>query len=462
MKALQIQQRTLLLLFGIFASIYLVSGVELLVYAALAVHALRGPRQAIESLSLMFLLLMANTGVISGVGKSLRWGVLIAGFAGVILHAASGKKKSEGGANPLITYIWVFFLIMLPISLATSQIAAVSTFKLFAFFMGTYTIFYSFRQTRHLKAYWKNWFTTIFTFLVIGSWLVFPLGVGYIRSAGFQGLLNHPQTLGPVGAITAVWFIGTYIFSREKKSSLYLLLGGASIVLIFYSLARIGLAMIAGGFIFAYLASIGSGKMVRITPAGRNIIITSVILFVIALGYNSEGIINYFVDFFKKSVDTTEVSEVVYESRGFLIAASMQNFYDFPVFGIGFGVPTDYERGFQNMSTFMGIPTGASIEKGFMPSAVLEETGLVGATLTVILIMTLIVVVNRKQQFHVLWLLMTTLLLNVGEAVLFSFGGLGLFAWLMIGFSYNQAIYSKRQIIPKITHEDIKHRRRAS
>jgi len=462
-KALQIQQRTLFLLIGIFASIYVVSAVELLVYAGLALHALRGPRQAIESLSLMFVLLMANPGVISGSGKSLRWGVLIAGFGGTLLHAASNTTKKDSQSNPIVTYIWIFFLIMLPVSLFTSKIAVVSTFKLLSFFMGTFTILYCFRQTQYLKDHWKNWFTTIFTFMTVGSFLILPLGLGYLRNgSGFQGLFNHPQTMGPVGAIMATWFLGIYLFSREKKSIWYLVMGGLCIFFIFLSQARIGLAMMAGGFVFAYLAFIGSGKIVRIPRAGKNMIALSVFAFLVLLAYDASSITNFFTEFLQKRTEGAELSEVVYESRGFLIAASMQNFYDFPVFGIGFGVPTDYESGFRNMSTFMGIPTGASIEKGFMPSAVLEETGLIGATLTIILIATLIITVNRKHQFHVLWLLMTTLLLNVGEAVLFSFGGLGLFAWLMFGFSYNQAIYSNQKIIPKITHEDIEHRRRAS
>ncbi len=457
MKGLQLQRSTLLVLAAIVVAGYLFAAVTPFIYGLLALHALRGPKQAIEALSIMFIMLMGNSAVISGGAKSLRWFVLVAGFLGVMLSSA----KQGQATSPIVAYIWIFFLLMLPVSLTISQMPAISAFKLISFFMGTCTVFYGFRKTVHLKAYWKNWFTTIFTFLVVGSFLVFPLGAGYVRSAGFQGLFNHPQTLGPVGAIIAVWFIGIYIFSREKKDLIFLLLGGASVVLIFFSLARIGLAMIAGGFLLGYLVFTISGKVVRIPPAGRNIIIASSILFITALVYNSEGIINYFIDFFQKSADSTEVADVVYESRGFLIEASMQNFYRFPVLGIGFGVPTDYESGFGNIETFMGIPTGASIEKGFMPSAILEETGSVGAILTLLLIIALISVVNRYNQFHLLWLLMTVFLINVGEAVLFSFGGLGLFAWLMIGFCYNQSLHDTPRIRKTPSHENPLHRRGA-
>jgi hypothetical protein len=87
----------------------------------------------------------------------------------------------------------------------------------------------------------------------------------------------------------------------------------------------------------------------------------------------------------------------------------------------------------------MGVPVSASSEKGFMPTAMLEEVGLFGTLLVVLIMLAISIPVLRLGRFPVVWTYFAALLINVGAAVFFSLGGVGFFMWLMIGFCYGQA-----------------------
>ena len=122
-----------------------------------------------------------------------------------------------------------------------------------------------------------------------------------------------------------------------------------------------------------------------------------------------------------------------------LIMASLDNFERAPITGIGFGVPTN-ARYFRPQIGFMGMPVGASVEKGFMPSAVLEEIGLPGAIFTLWIILTLAAPVIRQPDLTLFWVLATSLIVNFGEMVFFSVGGMGFYFWLMMAFAYSRSV----------------------
>jgi hypothetical protein len=146
-----------------------------------------------------------------------------------------------------------------------------------------------------------------------------------------------------------------------------------------------------------------------------------------------------FTEFLLKDDSDTSITESLQSSRSGLIERSMENFRAAPLTGIGFGVPS--EPGLVRIETgALGLPTGASVEKGFMPSAVLEETGLTGAIMVVFIIVFLIKPVTQKGSLSMLCLLMTCLMINAGEMVFFSVGGMGLHLWLLMAFCYNYAL----------------------
>lgn len=83
----------------------------------------------------------------------------------------------------------------------------------------------------------------------------------------------------------------------------------------------------------------------------------------------------------------------------------------------------------------LGLPTGASIEKGVAPLMVLEEVGVLGALFVALWLLRLLRSAARSglAPFAVC---MTVLLLNMGEATLFSAGGMGLLPMILLGWAY--------------------------
>jgi hypothetical protein len=86
-----------------------------------------------------------------------------------------------------------------------------------------------------------------------------------------------------------------------------------------------------------------------------------------------------------------------------------------------------------------GLPVGASVEKGFMPSAVLEETGITGAVLVIGLLLALFRPIVRNGSISLFWMALVCLFVNFGEMVFFSVGGLGMLFWVLMAFAYTYA-----------------------
>ena len=149
----------------------------------------------------------------------------------------------------------------------------------------------------------------------------------------------------------------------------------------------------------------------------------------------------------KRETSSTEVAGLFQESRGFLVDASLFNFAEHPIFGIGLGVPTNYEEvDISDYQSIAGIPISASVEKGFLPAAIVEEMGVLGALFTITLLFMIIGRISRRFSFITLWLVLSALLINIGEAVLFSVGGLGIFVWIIVGLTYSNDLFQPTQL----------------
>lgn len=409
------------------------------IYVGLAIYALLGPRQTIISIALLFLLLLGNKTILPSGSQALRWVVLFAGFAQVIF--GSFKRNGSRGSNALTGWLLIFFLVMFPISWVSSQMPTISVLKLVSFYVGVTAIVVSFLRTRHYAAYWQRWFTTFF-FLIIGaSILVFFSGGGYERNGvGFQGIFGHPQLLGPVMATIAAWLWGQFLFEGARSREM-LIAAFFALVMIYASQARTAALALVAGFVLTYILLILKGRVnaLKLDRRAKNLLYLFTPVLLILIVAQTDQVRSLVTSFAQKRTENAEVSDLIQESRGALINQSLENYRSYPFTGIGLGVPSDYRyNDMRNVETVMGIPVGASVEKGFLPSAILEEMGLLGAFFTVFIILSAIAIVSRRASFPIVWLLFGVIFINIGEAVFYSIGGLGLYVWLMIGFCVGQ------------------------
>ena len=112
-------------------------------------------------------------------------------------------------------------------------------------------------------------------------------------------------------------------------------------------------------------------------------------------------------------------------SRGALIDVMLENINMAPYVGIGFGIASRPEEMIVDRDPVFGLPTGAVVEKGVLPYQVVEELGLFGA-LFVLLWLGMAIKRASRGTVTTLAILLTVLLLNLGESTFFSPGGMGL------------------------------------
>ena len=111
-----------------------------------------------------------------------------------------------------------------------------------------------------------------------------------------------------------------------------------------------------------------------------------------------------------------------------------------PLTGHGFGVYRYGVRGGEErIRRFLGIPISASAEKGVAFTSVLEETGIIGGLLFYALMIAIIARAARADTAGVVAMAVGTIAVNFGEAIIFATGGMGLFMWLVLGFTLARA-----------------------
>jgi hypothetical protein len=121
--------------------------------------------------------------------------------------------------------------------------------------------------------------------------------------------------------------------------------------------------------------------------------------------------------------DTTQIMA----SRKSLIELSWKNFQENSLFGIGFGVAKT--EVFARTATLMTAPA----EKGFLPTALLEEGGVMGAAAFVLFVLMFIRQMVLERNVAGLVTLVAFVATNLGEVTIFSPGGAGSFGWITVG-----------------------------
>ena len=435
--------KTFVLVLLIFLALWLLPSGVFFVSVILSIHALRGAKESIQALTILSILILLNPGLFPTVYQwsTLRWIVLSAAFGRMLWD---GIIQSAPTPITLIRPLYVFGLSVVVLALISSHDPLISIFKITAFTIGVSTVMTSFHRTAHLRDYWISWLFTVSLAVIVASLPLYLSSFGYFRNGiGFQGILNHPQTYGPFAApFTAL--LTSLILFRKDYSRLVILGASLGWIAIFTSLARTGLVMATIGILLAAFCHVLSSRRfpkprtrARSVPA---FVLGLMILGIVVVAYGDQILSASSTFILKQDSGGKSAS---FEIRKLKLPNQLENFATAPLSGIGFGVDIDPES-FQNSdigrTTMFGIPTGAPTEKSFLPTAILEETGIIGASLTILLIISLVRPVYAQGDLAALSVLISCLLINIAEIAFFSFGGIGLYIWIMTGLSYNMSV----------------------
>jgi len=396
------------------------------VYSLLAINTLRGPSGIIQSFAILSIFQLINPGIISPEIHFLKW--LVLGFPAPYLLVSFWNGKFKKFDKIIVIY----GLLLFPFAVLGSQNIIISGLKFISFFYAILCLRISFENSLKDKTYWTNWIQYFFVVVLILSYLIFFTEFGFLRNGrGFQGIFNHPQVMGVMGGIMAVWFL-YYQQTSGKINPLFF--SFMALILVFLSLARIGLLIIFGAWIIQWISIIIKKKSFNLNHSPISFLIFCLLIFLLVLLF-WEDAWPWLRHFFLKRTIEFSLAESFLESRGRLITSSISGFKEFPLTGIGMGVGIDLESA-QNI---VGIPTSSPVEKGFMPTALLEEFGILGTLTTVIFLIILFKSISPPVEL----LFWSTLLINFGEYIFFSMGGLGLIQWILILYCINYSMELK-------------------
>lgn len=414
-------------------------------YLLVAAYALLGRAHAIRALGFSWLFTTISPGIAPEASAASlgRYAVLFATAAAVFIH--SDVLSSRPRLRPFTQATVLLGLFLIGHSLLFSPMADASVLKALSWTLAMASIVsawigISTQERRQME-------DELFKALVLILLFSLPLAVlpvGYLRNGtGFQGILNHPQAFGPTMALLGAW--ATARLLAERKPNWWLVgLAGTCLAMVLMSEARTaGLAMIGGVALSVIFGPGFAGRpLARIAPGLRSPRIWTVLGIVLVAGialapYVADAVQHYIT----KSGRTSggNLAELYDRSRGRLIGAMLTNIREHPLAGIGFGIASEPWTMEVSRDPILGLPIGASIEKGVTPLMVLEEVGVIGAAFVAFWLLRLLRS-GARSGLAPFAVCLTILLINMGEATLFSPGGMGLLSLILLGWVYSSGL----------------------
>lgn len=409
-------------------------------YLLLAAYALVGPSHAVRALLLSWLFTMINPALAPEASAAAigRYAVLFAATIAAIAYSRILPPALRIRRFTLATLALGIFLVAH--SIMFSPFVDVSVLKATSWMVAMATlisIWAGFSKDEH-----QQMEREVFGGLVLIALISLPLiasPLGYVRNqVGFQGILNHPQAFGPTMALLGAW-AGARIFANRKLAWQPICLAGLCAILILLSEARTaGLAMMGGLVLAIVLGPLFANRSInQMAPVLRSPLfwVSAFIAVLIAL-FMAPFIASTVQSFITKSgrADVDGLFEAFFVSRGVLFEPMFDNIRQHPLTGIGFGIASDPEAMIVQRDSIIGLPISAPVEKGTVPIMMVEEIGIFGAVAVGLWIFALLRG-SAKGGLVSCCVCMTVLLLNLGEATMFSPGGQGLLLLILLGWA---------------------------
>lgn len=366
---------------------------------------------------------------------SVRWIVLFTSALSVATRSPYLPKY--------LLAILLFCLGSTLISVLFGQLPALSLLKVVSFTVGIYTIITGFYNLKKLRAFYQSAVNLVFAIVLCSfiSMIIFPsqsyLSGGLTDYSGLKGILRHPQLYAVFLSITFAGVIGELIQSKRITfSQLFTVLLFA--VAIYLTKARTALAALGLSLVITiFIAFFRSHSIWRQTlgkyllnPYVPIVLFLSLCLVYFQFDLIRDGFVAYML---KGGRNGDNVAESIQGSRGFLIIQQLRNINLYPWHGIGFGAPSILTNLDVIHDPFFGLPIQAEVEKGNIFLAVIEENGYIIGALAYRFLYKAGAALVARHSFTPFLVFSTAILINIGEGILFSLGGIGLFAWLAMG-----------------------------
>jgi hypothetical protein len=406
--------------------------VSVIAIGACVLAALIGPGYALQALTIATLIVYANPAIVkpNPLASALTRLVLIAAVVRVLpLIRGSDLKR--------VWPIWLFGALEAQSSGLKSP--AVAIMKVITFTLAATVVVVAFGHVRPQRLpRLQSWFLTIgLCVMGVSALTLVRPSIAIGGDGGLQGLLAQPQALGIFIAPFVAWSLTGVLLMQRRASSLELWVALAGVVLVILTRARTAAFATVFAVALVTFGRLLSRRRAQQATLGRPILLMALATVAVGGVALATGKVGSFVTGFALK-DYDEVHHTLggafYESRGENVVSQWHNFLESPLWGNGFGV---YPNGRfpSGVLEFAGIPISAPIEKGFLPTAILEEGGAIGGASLALVILSLGMRAWRADDLRWRALLVASLAVNIGECVFLSPGGIGMLEWLLAGLA---------------------------
>jgi hypothetical protein len=433
---------------------------QLTLVLLLMAWALTSAHGIIQSLSLIVLILQANPGLAAVEPRIsvLKW-VLI--FICLVRIALAGKWH-HGKGPAWLPWFGVFVGVTTILALLVSYDSFLSGFKLISFAAGAIVALLGIVSDTRSPRYWLNWFFTVHCVVVFLSVPVLFLPAGYLRAVNrsFQGIFADPQAFG---VYLAIWcsYLVTYLVTSRRVSPFLLFVTGLTAYFVVASHCRGAMLAIAVSAVISGLTALFSSRVgLNYSNPWTIARLCTIVLFAVCLvAYEPSGISAGLKGLTLKGYTGNGDNLIALlgasfeESRGEQVRSMVESIAVHPLAGVGFGVAPLGVLQVVERDPIFGLPVSAPLEQGFLPLAVLAQIGIIGALVLGAFLSKLTAPLVKFAPAPALAMFITSLLINMGEMIFFSTGGIGLQMWLILGLCYEYAICEGRLVEgPGIPH----------
>lgn len=417
---------------------------SIIFFGVLAVMIIKSPEAAFAAFMLAALGMMSNASLVpkTSIWTIGRLAILFVCFLRFSFDLMVARKSLL--EKPSYWTLLLFVAAAAMCSMISGYYVHIALLKLVSFSVGLSAVLAGAYVLHLRRSDMAPWFVALAGTIVINGFLALALGVGYGRSimgnlnAGsvyFQGPFYHPNACGPFCGLVIVLLFSIWLFSIHRARWVCLVLIPPLLYFIWLSKSRTGVAsLVAGLMIVGMLTLMPAAKRfvrLRLNMSRTGLVIAAAMIavLVVLMDLGNQGVIvkSVFtlINKYDKQAETLESGSIL-SSRRYLIERGWAGFLERPLTGLGFEVSLDPY--FVENATLFSAP----IEKGFLPTAVLEEVGVLGTVPFVLFLITMMVSLWRQRNAPGLAMLITYLIANLGEVSIFAFGGPGLLGWLLV------------------------------
>lgn len=408
-------------------------------YFLLAAYALLGRGYAIRAVALSWLFSVLSP-AISPVAPHAafgRYAVLAALVVSVFVRCPIMKGRPRITLAVMATVVYAAVLILH--SLLFSEMPEISVLKVVSWGMAAAGLLAAWGGLRAAERQEiADWVFGLLVGVLLCSAPLLGLSAGYlVNGSSFQGILNQPQAFGVTIALLAA-FVGCRLLAERRPSWWMVGLFVGCVIAVAMSRARTGGFAMLLGIAFAVATARGlTGRSARVLmPALRSPRLHLVLGLAVVGAVAASAALTTRVDAFVSKGTGNDTLVGAYDaSRGSKIEDMLANIKARPWRGIGFGVASDPADMVVQYDPYFHLPIGASVEKGVMPLAVLEETGIPGAAAFLLWMAVLFRRVVHGASVAPMAVFFTALLTNFGESTLFSASGMGLVVITVIAWA---------------------------